>query len=110
MPNYFAIIRLKRNDAPLKMSFQAHGTSKAILEMLKGAGCSSISEVKEYEILEILENNKYVPVAARYPPGSESLGRNWAPTTESAPPKESVTPPPVPSAEPSYQSYSVKEA
>jgi len=67
--NYFAVIRLVRNDSPMKLEFFAQDATAAMKEMLRGAGCLTTNELKEFELYEVLTNGRqvvgYRPVANR---------------------------------------------
>lgn len=93
MTNYFAVIKLRRMpDYPMKLSFVAENLTDAMKEMKRSCHCTADSEISEYELYEVLDKDKYRPVASK---GAE-IARNHNPTLPLLPaplPKVVATPP-----------------
>lgn len=65
MRKFFACVR-PNNSAPSSMELQAEDVPKAIRLMLDKYGAKSTSELYEYDLLEIRDNNSYIPVAQKF--------------------------------------------
>lgn len=67
MRKFFAVLRKVGGAAPFSFSFESKDVGTAVDKMLKDAGVnSSAHEVDEYELLEIIDGNRYVPVAQKF--------------------------------------------
>lgn len=67
MRKFFAVLRKVGAGAPFSFSFESKDVGTAVDKMLKDAGVvRSTLEVDEYELLEVIEGNRYVPVAQKF--------------------------------------------
>lgn len=99
MRKFFAVLRKYNSPSPYSFSFVAATVPLAIDEMLEQAGVGkSTTEVEEYEILEVLTGNRYIPVAQKI----KTKGSIVAYTPKRA---EQRTPIPSPSGEQEYTPY-----
>lgn len=66
MPKYFAVIKKLTDSSPCKLTFTANTIDAAIESMLKQCGCKDTSELRSFDLHEIVENgNAYRPVATK---------------------------------------------
>lgn len=67
MRKFFAVLRKYNSAAPFSFSFEATDVGTAIDKMLKDAGVTkSTLEVDEYELLEVIDGTRYIPVAQKF--------------------------------------------
>ena len=67
MRKFFAVLRKYNSAAPFSFSFEAKDVGTAIDKMLKDAGVTkSTLEVDEYELLEVIDGTRYIPVAQKF--------------------------------------------
>lgn len=67
MRKFFAVLRKVGGAAPFSFSFEATDVGTAIDKMLSDAGVkNSAHEVDEYELLEVLDDTRYIPVAQKF--------------------------------------------
>lgn len=64
MENYLAVVRVKGAKTPLKASFSCEGTAAAIKKMCELLQ-TPISEVEEYDLMEMIGNRELRIVASR---------------------------------------------
>jgi hypothetical protein len=84
MADYFAVIRLVRNDTPMRAEFSAQDVAGAMKELLRACGCTSSNELKEFELYEVLRSQAglvggYRPVASRIAPANVSTATGVLP-------------------------------
>ena len=67
MRKFFAVLRKYNSAAPFSFSFEATDVGTAIDKMLNDAGVkNSAHEVDEYELLEVIDGTRYIPVAQKF--------------------------------------------
>lgn len=66
MREFFAIVRLKDSTSAITFSFKEDTVLKAIDEMYRKSGARAYFDIDEYELLEVIEVNKYVPVSQKF--------------------------------------------
>lgn len=65
MPNYLAVAKLSKNSVAQKYMYVAADPIDAVRELVRACHCTSSLEIYEYDILEILEGGRYIPVSAK---------------------------------------------
>lgn len=65
MPNYLAVAKVSKSGTPQKYMYVAANPIDAVKEMVRACHCTSSLEIYEYDILEIIEGGKYIPVSAK---------------------------------------------
>jgi hypothetical protein len=65
MPNYLAVVKLSKNSTAQKYMYVAADPIDAVREMVRACHCESTLQIYEYDILEIMEGGKYIPVSAK---------------------------------------------
>ena len=67
MRKFFAVLRKTGSAAPFSFSFDSKDVGTAIDKMLNDAGVkNSAHEVDEYELLEVIDGTRYIPVAQKF--------------------------------------------
>ena len=98
MRKFFAVLRKVGGAAPFSFSFESKDVGTAVDKMLKDAGVvRSTLEVDEYELLEVIDGNRYVPVAQKFKTTGGSMTSHTCAT-----PRPSI---PSPSGEKEYTPY-----
>lgn len=99
MRKFFAVLRKTGSAAPFSFSFESKDVGTAIDKMLSDAGITRCTlEVDEYELLEIIDGTKYIPVAQKF----KTTGGIVPYTPKNV---EQRTPIPSPSGEQEYTPY-----
>lgn len=65
MQHYFAVIKLSPTSTPMKAAFIASDVNDALKEMCRVVRCTTTTEIAEYDLLEVLGDNKYREVASK---------------------------------------------
>lgn len=65
MLHYFAVIKIRPDASPMKATFIANDVTDALKEMCRVANCTTTNEIAEYDLLQVMSNNKYKEVASK---------------------------------------------
>ena len=74
MREFFCILRKFNSGAPYTFTLKAATVELALDKMLEQTGVRSSSmEVEEYEVLEVLDGNRYIPVAQKFKQNNKGI-------------------------------------
>lgn len=72
---YYCLFRRTGEKIPSTMTLEANDPSDAIAEMCNRLGVFSTTSIAEFEILEVLGDNKYAPAAQKFATGTPATNR-----------------------------------
>lgn len=65
MKKYFGVIKRDNASSPYRLNLEAKSLGDALDDMFYYVGAERQDQVEEYELYEVIGNNKYVPVASK---------------------------------------------
>ena len=84
--DFIAFVTLKKGVPPIKVNYSAGRMPEPISKLCEIMRISKLDELYEYEILMVLDGNKYQPIARREQHGKAAPAASSTPATPALPP------------------------